>query len=352
MKFAFRFSDGSRSASLSRVLVSLILWPLLSLNVSPIANGQDAVETEAFGKAIKDLKDGSAKVRGAAARKLGQLRLNPEITVLTLTSTLKDHDLLVRSNAAQSIGKFGRDAKLAESFLIQAVEKTNRMRDAVGDSAEARAAARGGHGLVSDGVVFVSKESHFLSHCIGALGRIGADPDTAVPVLIDALKDEDEVVRGAAAGALGELGANAKHAITPLIEALGDESPAVRLRATTAFWNFGSVASLAAPALTKSLKDENVLVRIRAAVALHKVTPEGPNEAAVQTLMDTMGDHDWRFRSEAVYACTKIDPDAVTPDLVDTLREARADEHEQVRRTAVLTLRQIEAAKTADRQSK
>ncbi|TWU43541.1 putative lyase [Novipirellula aureliae] len=352
MNFSLRSNDGSCSTCLSRVLVLLVLWSLFSINVSAIANGQDAVETEAFAKAIKDLNDGSAKVRDAAASKLGQLRLNPKVSVLALTLALKDDDMRVRSSAAQSLGKFGGDAKFAAAFLIQAVEKINRRRDAVGDSVEAKAAYPAAQDVISDGFTFTSKETLFLSHCIDALGKIEADPDTVVPVLMHALKNDDEVVRAAAAFAMGNIGADAKDAITPLIAALRDESPAVRLRATTAFWNFGPVASSAVPALTKSLEDDSIMVRIRAAVALHKVAPEGPNEAAVQALIDTMGDHDWRFRKEATYAFTKIDPDKVTPDAVAALRDAQTDAHEQVRDIATLTLRQIGSLKTADDQSK
>ncbi|TWU05337.1 putative lyase [Allorhodopirellula heiligendammensis] len=352
MNFSLRSNEGSCTKCLFWVLLLLISCSLFSINLSGRAHGQDAVETEAFDKAFKGLSDGSAKVRGAAARKLGQLTLNPEIAVPALTFALKDSDMRVRSSAAQSIGKFGGDAKFAVSFLIQEVEKINRRRDAVGDSAEAKAAYRATHGVIGDGVRFMSNETHFLSHCISTLGKIEADPDTVVPVLIHALKDDDEAVRGAAAGALGEFGADAKNAMIPLIAALGDESQAVRLRATEAFWNFGPAASGAAPALTKCLNDEDVTVRIRAAVALYKVAPEDPNEAAVQVLMDTMRNQDWPFRADAAYAFTKIDAEKVTPDAVDALRDSETDEHEQVRRTATLTLRQIGAAKTADGPSK
>lgn len=45
-----------------------------------------------------------------------------------------------------------------------------------------------------------------------ALGRIDADPDKAVPALIEGLKDKDRNVQLAAAGALGALGTGAKAA--------------------------------------------------------------------------------------------------------------------------------------------
>ena len=53
---------------------------------------------------------------------------------------------------------------------------------------------------------------------IFALGRIHAEPNTVVPVLIQALSDPDDSVGRSAAGALWEFGTNAKPAVPAIIE--------------------------------------------------------------------------------------------------------------------------------------
>jgi HEAT repeat protein len=54
------------------------------------------------------------------------------------------------------------------------------------------------------------------------LATIASMAQAAVPVLIDALKDNESIVRGGAAEALGNFGAGAKAGVSALIEALND----------------------------------------------------------------------------------------------------------------------------------
>ena len=352
MNFGLPPTDGSRSTALGQALVVITLWSLSCVNGSAVTHGQDVTKPEAFLEAFKDVKDDSADVRLAAARKLGQLRLNPEAAVDALIVALNDSDLRVRVSAARAIGQFGKNAKTAAPALILAVETVYRLNDANGGSVESRAAARAVKDTRMVGETVISRESQFLAACVDTLGRIKADPDIAIPTLICALKNDHEVVRQNAAYALASMGADAVIAVNPLSAALGDESLGVRRAASAAFWKIGPVASAAVPALTKSLEDDDVFVRVRAAVALHKIAPERPHEAAVQTLLDALSDHDWRIRNEAAYAFTKINPGQITPDAVAALRDAQTDEHESVRRTATLSLSQIGTATTADDQSK
>jgi epoxyqueuosine reductase len=70
-----------------------------------------------------------------------------------------------------------------------------------------------------------SKRSGLLRNAALILGTRGILE--AVPVLIDRLRDEDAVIRGASAWALGRIGA--EQAIGPLREAIDDPDPAVSL---------------------------------------------------------------------------------------------------------------------------
>ena len=104
-----------------------------------------------------------------------------------------------------------------------------------------------------------------------ALARIGKD---AVPALITALKDEDSDVRSNAADALGKIGADAKEAVPVLITALKDEDNYVRSNAADALGNIGTGAKEAVPALITALKDEDYYVRTSTAEALGKIGKE------------------------------------------------------------------------------
>jgi hypothetical protein len=64
-----------------------------------------------------------------------------------------------------------------------------------------------------------------------ALVRIG---EPAIPVLVEALKDESPTVRRWAASVLGDLGPTAPGTIGPLMDALGDSDESVRLAAAQA----------------------------------------------------------------------------------------------------------------------
>ena len=61
-------------------------------------------------------------------------------------------------------------------------------------------------------------DSNVRRACAEALGKIAPDPETTVPILIDALKDKALTVNLAAVTALGQFGAEAQSAVQPLRE--------------------------------------------------------------------------------------------------------------------------------------
>lgn len=78
---------------------------------------------------------------------------------------------------------------------------------------------------------------------------------SAVPVLINALKHEDEDVRGRAALALGKIGPNAEPAIPMLAKAINDPSLKVRASAAHALGRIPGAGPVAVPALIKCVDD-------------------------------------------------------------------------------------------------
>ena len=85
-----------------------------------------------------------------------------------------------------------------------------------------------------------SEDRKVRNQALEALGKIG-DP-SAVPALITSLKDQDSGVRLRAAQSLKEIGPKAKTAVSGLIEMFKDESKPIRKEVSQALVNIGSEA--------------------------------------------------------------------------------------------------------------
>jgi HEAT repeat protein len=83
----------------------------------------------------------------------------------------------------------------------------------------------------------------------------------SVPALIEALRDEDPLVRSNVAGALWKLGEKARPAETALKQSLSDSSARVRLRAAGALGVLGTPSEKLVDAVAIGLDDRDVEVR-------------------------------------------------------------------------------------------
>ncbi len=147
------------------------------------------------------------------------------------------------------------------------------------------------------------------------LGKIGA---TSVPALIQALKDEDARVRSGAAFALTNIGAEAIEAIPALIEALKDQDRDVRQSASTALFAIGRVAKDDIPKLIEILKTGDKEARFSAARVLVKIDPG--IEEAISVLVQALEGKDQVVRHVAIYTLSKIErPDPAYKKAVPSL---------------------------------
>ena len=123
-------------------------------------------------------------------------------------------------------------------------------------------------------------DQRVLPGVLASLARLRA-PD-AVDVMLDHLKADDPVVRGAAADALGELKpANGAAALADAYRAgLRDAEYTARSSALAALAHYGAAA--ATPVLTSALADKDWAVRVRAAALLKELDPSSDADARIR----------------------------------------------------------------------
>jgi HEAT repeat protein len=158
---------------------------------------------------------------------------------------------------------------------------------------------------------------------VNALLKIGAP---AVPELINALEDGNELVRMYVADALGGIGTPAAPAVPALIEAMrypGVNSMELRGSVIKALSKIGSPA---VPLLRKALKDKYLLVQIGAADALGEI---GAIAApAVPALIKALEDKYVDVRISVIRALGKIGAPAApaVPALLEELKKPANEE--------------------------
>ena len=141
------------------------------------------------------------------------------------------------------------------------------------------------------------------------------------PALRRALGDEDAVVAGDAARALGALGQRASPSVRALVTALSHEEPHVRIYAAEALASIGPKAGLATKDLARAVSDPIPGVRWAACEALASIGPAA--HSAVPQLIEALTDEFLYVRIFAAGALGSIGPKAQTAR--DALRAAAND---------------------------
>jgi HEAT repeat protein len=98
--------------------------------------------------------------------------------------------------------------------------------------------------------------------------------DSAVPILIDGLKNDSAQVRAESADILGSYRGHGKSAIQPLVEALKDKSSEVKIKASDSLQKLAPESKSAIPEVTALLKDPDKDVRLHAAGCLASFGPD------------------------------------------------------------------------------
>lgn len=191
------------------------------------------------------LKDPDWVVRREAAITLGEM--GDERCVEPLAAALRDGDWQVREVAIEGIGQIGSPAVDVLLKLLRDWDVRKSAIVALGKIRDER---------VLEPLMQQLRNDEFMEDATDALVNLG---EPALPGLIKALKDKEELVRKQAVIALGRI--KSPEAIDPLIEMLQNKDWFTRLTAAAALEAIGD--DRGREAIKPLLKDSDMVVKMR-----------------------------------------------------------------------------------------
>ncbi len=150
---------------------------------------------------------------------------------------------------------------------------------------------------------------HLSSTATNALTQVGS---TAIPYLVEALEDDQPLIRAGAANSIGQMGSTASGATAALAGRIRDEDTLVRCYVVTAFGQIGSGDGHSMGALETALQDEDRNVRSRAMTSLWQL---GGASAEVLVRALEGGEPDVRRMAAGNLGGTRGREDIVVPAL-------------------------------------
>lgn len=231
--------------------------------------------------------------RAFAAELLGRIGNAKAVPPLLETvQATRSEDADVREIALRALARIA-DPRAVEA-LVQALKTAEvwlapRIADIL---------VRHGDAVVDPMIAFVAEQNRHPARAWAAniLGELKSA--RAFPVLINALKDQDDEVRAKSAGALGRLGD--RRAVTYLLEhLLSDPAPFVRARIASALGQFPGTEVI--DRLVRALGDPAWWVRMRSVEALEQIGP-----TAESPLILALDDPDPEIRIRAAVALERL----------------------------------------------
>lgn len=242
---------------------------------------------------LEQLRDTDASARRAAAAALGEARETRALPAL-LQALHSEPDLYVRETITWALVRLGEPAlqPLADALRHERAQVRQDAAHALGKLGDSRAL----NALIS---ILGDSEVRVVIKSVQALGQIG--DSAAASALIPLLGHIHAELRATLSTALGQL---RQTALPLLIQAMRDERPAVREHAAEALGLIGGAAAnveadaAAETALIAASNDSHAEVRLVAAMALSEMA----SPAARVALRALSADPDARVRAIAATA--------------------------------------------------
>jgi HEAT repeat protein len=262
---------------------------------------------DAVAALVAALRDESAKVRHAAAEALARFGPAAAAAVPALTEALNDRQAEVCSGAVRALGQIGAAAAgtVPAVLALQEHEFASVRYQAV------MALPRLGEPGVAE-VVRRLREPGRHAYLIGALSRCGGVDPAIVRELVAILRDRSHPERAAAAAALGDFRPAPEPTVAALVEALDEDDDALREAAAKALVILTinakdaviPLAGVAVPALTRAVRNGTYRTRVDACRALEKLAAAAA--PALPALTDAVNDPDFIVRQCARAALRAI----------------------------------------------
>ncbi len=289
------------------------------------------------------------------------MKHTPEV-IHALTDALESEDPVLRSIAARTLGGMGGMAYGAIPILQQ-LEKNDTDRQVRDNAALAVEKLRGIYIPPVDAFKNIDFEKYAndtaglfdeLMRRFGE-GNLAARqyavsffttkyPVKSYPVLLEAMSDDDPLVRAAVAGALGKVSGGHPEAKRLLVEALDDQNRDVRLSAAAGLAHLGDGAADMVPKLIGMLSDKDAMIRAKTASALGGFGGSA-SEDIITALVAMFADTDDYARESAAISLGRIGGIAM-PYLISALDNPAFDYKFNALRAIDLAVR-IEAASEA-----
>ncbi|GAA4441195.1 HEAT repeat domain-containing protein [Bremerella cremea] len=302
------------------------------------------------------LGDPDKAIRLEAVAAIVSVQKDPQALALVLGTTLNDASPDVRAAAIQALGELGEAGSRNVPRLVELLDdKENRWHYYAPDAAGTRpvrydsALALAGMGKEAEVALvklrpMMSGDSDPLVRVAAAfaIARLDGDSKGAVDHLIAAVQDDESAtdVPEEAAEALGKLGPQAEAALPVLDDALRHPETMVRFQAVKAIVSISP--ETAKSRLLKSLKDEDALVRSCVIESLGALP--NPSPQLLNAYIAALDDNDIAFgifvRHAAAVALGNLKEQASTA--LPRLKEiAQEEENDWVREAAEAAVQQI-----------
>jgi HEAT repeat protein len=264
---------------------------------------------------LDGLGDKNVDVRRLSAQTLFPMRIGDKSVVVALAFALSDEDDQVRQQSIGALAQLGVPAKLAAAKIKDALIDLNpNVRQQayflliqLGESPQ--------DGLKKG---LASKNDKVRINTASLMVSVGFEPNTATPVLVEALKHEDLGLRMQAAFTLTQSRRELDKVVPIFIEGLTHKATGVRVQAAQGLQQIGNSGEKAQKALITALQDPEAQVRQHVLWALQN---QGDLKAILPDLVKLTKDKDSGIRQNLVFLLSRTGEDGA-PHLAAFLKDS------------------------------